>query len=96
MEGFGGIPIIESEYVPEGMAFVIGRREGHQPVVVDTRSEVERWMATHPRIHAARIVAEVLEDRRRRQELRGFYLREAMRLAYGKNTEKYMMFEGGG
>jgi hypothetical protein len=69
-----GVPIVVSEHVPEGVMFMVGdftpTPQPTKAAKVDTRTDVERWMAVSPREHARRIVAEVIEEHRRAERSR--------------------------
>ena len=60
-----GVPVIESEHVPDGcLGVLIDTRRRPDP-----RSPTQVWLDTPPRVHARRIVLEAKRDRRRQQEM---------------------------
>jgi hypothetical protein len=70
-----GLPVVFSEHIPKGQAFVFSRPPLPGPqrtavVKMTSPIDVERWMAISPREHARRIVAGVLEERECRERLR--------------------------
>ena len=59
-----------------------------------TDQTVEQWMATHPRIHAARIVAEVIREHMYRREMAGFRARWMFGIAQSPAEFRVLTMEG--
>lgn len=60
----------------------------------DGMREVECWCSIHPRMHAARIVRDVLADRRYRQEMASFRAYARYGLAIRRHETRLFHVDG--